>query len=239
MSFFFFFQAEDGIRDKLVTGVQTCALPISSRRASRRRPPACSGGTMRSFGKRTATSVRRTSSSPHRPCSSARGSRKRRGIRRPPWRTIASFSSVTTCPVASGWRGWRKLGVGCSGCPATSRMRMLTRDGWLLFLTRCTRLFAYGALSVVLVFYLTSLGLTASQTGILLTLTLVGDTVVSFYLTTRADRIGRRRMLIVGALLMAAAGLAFAYTRNFVFLVVAGTIGVISPSGNEVGPFLP
>src|SRR5687767_15818314 len=28
----FFFQAEDGIRDKLVTGVQTCALPISSRR---------------------------------------------------------------------------------------------------------------------------------------------------------------------------------------------------------------
>src|SRR2546425_9706882 len=28
MLFFFFFQAEDGIRDKLVTGVQTCALPI-------------------------------------------------------------------------------------------------------------------------------------------------------------------------------------------------------------------
>ena len=27
--FFFFFQAEDGIRDSLVTGVQTCALPIS------------------------------------------------------------------------------------------------------------------------------------------------------------------------------------------------------------------
>src|SRR2546425_7139793 len=30
--FVFFFQAEDGIRDKLVTGVQTCALPISHRR---------------------------------------------------------------------------------------------------------------------------------------------------------------------------------------------------------------
>src|SRR2546429_408904 len=28
MSFFFFFQAEDGIRDVAVTGVQTCALPI-------------------------------------------------------------------------------------------------------------------------------------------------------------------------------------------------------------------
>jgi len=89
------------------------------------------------------------------------------------------------------------------------------------------------------VFYLTSLGLSASQTGMLLTLTLVGDTIVSLYLTTRADRLGRRRMLIVGALLMAAAGLTFAYTRNLVFLIVAGTIGVISPSGNEVGPFLP
>jgi MFS family permease len=46
-------------------------------------------------------------------------------------------------------------------------------------------------------------------------------------------------MLIVGAFLMAGAGAAFAFTRNFLFLVVAGTIGVISPSGNEVGPFLP
>src|SRR5690606_39317847 len=34
---FFFFQAEDGIRDFHVTGVQTCALPISRRRARARR----------------------------------------------------------------------------------------------------------------------------------------------------------------------------------------------------------
>src|ERR1700687_1071333 len=116
--------------------------------------------------------------------------------------------------------------------------RVLTRDGYLLFFTRFMRLFAYGSLSVVLVFYLIALGLNASQTGLLLTLTLVGDTVISLYLTTRADRMGRRRMLIVGAILMAAAGLAFACTSNLVFLIIAGTIGVISPSGNEVGPFL-
>jgi len=117
-------------------------------------------------------------------------------------------------------------------------LRTLTCDGWLLFVTRFVRLFAYGSLSVVLVFYLIGLGLSESQTGLLLTLTLVGDTVVSLYLTTRADRIGRRRMLIVGALLMAAAGLAFILTRNFLLLILAGAIGVISPSGNEVGPFL-
>src|SRR6267143_6050851 len=116
--------------------------------------------------------------------------------------------------------------------------RVLTRDGYLLFLTRFMRLFAYGSLSVVLVFYLIGLGLNASQTGLLLTLTLVGDTVISLYLTTRADRVGRRRMLIAGAILMAAAGLAFAFTRNFLFLLIAGTIGVISLCGHEVVPFL-
>src|SRR6202158_5835532 len=117
-------------------------------------------------------------------------------------------------------------------------LKSLPPDARLLFFTRFMRLFAYGSLSVVLVFYLISLGLSESQTGLLLTLTLVGDTVVSLYLTTRADRIGRRRMLIIGAVLMAAAGLAFACTSNFLLLILAGTIGVISPSGNEWGPFL-
>ena len=117
-------------------------------------------------------------------------------------------------------------------------LRALTRDGWLLFVARFTRLFAYGSLSVILVFYLIGLGLTAVQSGLVLTLTLAGDVVVSLLLTTRADRIGRRRMLIIGAVLMAAAGFAFASTHNLFFLILAGTIGVISPSGNEVGPFL-
>src|SRR6266852_7670229 len=102
-----------------------------------------------------------------------------------------------------------------------SALHHLTHDGVLLFLTRFTRLFSYGALSVVLVFYLTGLGFSESQTGMLLTLTLLGDTLVSLFLTTQADRIGRRRMLIIGALLMAGAGLIFASTGNFLFLVVA------------------
>jgi MFS family permease len=117
-------------------------------------------------------------------------------------------------------------------------LKVLTRDGWLLFVTRFARLFAYGALSVILVFYLVGLGLTEAQSGLVLSLTLAGDVVVSLLLTTQADRIGRRRMLLIGAILMAGAGLAFASTRNLFFLIVAGTIGVISPSGNEVGPFL-
>ena len=115
----------------------------------------------------------------------------------------------------------------------------LTRDGYLLFATRIARLFAYGFLSVVLVLYLVEIGLSEAQVGTLLTLTLLGDTAISLWLTTRADRAGRRRMLIVGAGLMLMAGILFALSGHFVLLIIAATIGVISPSGNEIGPFLP
>lgn len=118
------------------------------------------------------------------------------------------------------------------------RLRGFRRDGYLLFGTRIGRMFAYGFLSVVLVLYLAQAGLTLPQIGLLLTLTLVGDTLVSLWITTSADRIGRRRMLVAGAGLMLFAAIPFALTRNFAVLLVAATIGVISPSGNEVGPFL-
>ena len=115
---------------------------------------------------------------------------------------------------------------------------MIASDVRLLFATRILRLFAYGSLSVILALYLLAAGLTESQIGLLLTLTLVGDTAISLWITTRADRIGRRRMLILGAGLMIFAGSIFAVTRSFWLLLFAATIGVISPSGNEVGPFL-
>jgi MFS family permease len=108
----------------------------------------------------------------------------------------------------------------------------------MLFATRVVRLFAYGFLSVILVLYLAEVGLSGGEIGLLLTMTLVGDTGISLWLTTRADRIGRKRMLIAGAALMTLGGLVFALTANFLLLLLAATIGVLSPSGNEVGPFL-
>jgi MFS family permease len=122
--------------------------------------------------------------------------------------------------------------------PAGSRLKQPAFVG-LLFAARFIRLFAYGALSVVLVFYLIGIGLTEAQTGLLLALTLLGDTAVSLFITTRADRAGHRRMLLVGALLMIAAGVVFAFTNNFSLLVLTAIVGIISPSGQEVGPFLP
>jgi MFS family permease len=99
-------------------------------------------------------------------------------------------------------------------------------------------MFGYGLASVVLVLYLSALGLPDPTIGLLLTLTLLGDAAISLWLTTHADRVGRRRVLFAGALLMCLAGVGFASTSALPVLVLAATIGVISPSGNEVGPFL-
>jgi len=112
------------------------------------------------------------------------------------------------------------------------------RDTTLLFATRITRLFAYGFLSVVIALYLAEVGLTEAQIGLLFSLTLAGDASVTLWITTTADRLGRRRMLILGALLMILAGGVFLLTRNPLLLTLAAIVGVISPSGNEIGPFL-
>ena len=115
---------------------------------------------------------------------------------------------------------------------------VLTTDGYILFGTRLIRMFAYGFLSVVLVLYLAQLGLSEALIGLLLSLTLIGDAAISLWMTTSADRLGRRRILIAGGGLMVFAGFLFALTDRVAILLLAAIIGVISPSGYEVGPFL-
>jgi MFS family permease len=117
-------------------------------------------------------------------------------------------------------------------------LRGLGRDGRSLFALRTVRMFGYGFLAVVLVLYLDASGLDPIAIGAVLTLTLVGDTLISLWLTTHADRFGRRRVLILSSLLVVIAGVVFALTDWLPLLILAGIIGVISPTGNEVGPFL-
>src|SRR5512142_1844224 len=115
---------------------------------------------------------------------------------------------------------------------------MTRRDITTLFATRIIRLFCYGFLSVILALYLVQAGLSEQQIGLLFTLTLAGDAGISLWLTTSADHFGRRRTLIAGALLMIGAGVVFILTKDPILLMAAAVIGVISPSGNEIGPFL-
>ena len=99
-------------------------------------------------------------------------------------------------------------------------------------------MFNYGLITPVLFLYCKEIGLNEIQTGTLISLILAGDLVITLYLSTRADTlIGRRRTLIIGAALKIFAGLTFAFTTEYWLLVLAGTIGVISSSGGECGPF--
>ena len=113
----------------------------------------------------------------------------------------------------------------------------LSQDGWLLFATCAVRMFAYGFLSVILGLYLASLGMNLAAIGAIFTVALVGGAVMTVFLTQTADRLGRKRVLLVGGGLMAAAGAVFAITDQPLLLFGAAIIGTISPSGKEVGPF--
>ena len=115
---------------------------------------------------------------------------------------------------------------------------LLSRDGWLLFATCGVRSFAYGFLSVVLGLYLDAIGLTTTAIGWIFTAALAGGAVMTIVITTVADSFGRKTLLILGAVLMAAAGWIFAISNDPLVLTLTAIFGTISPSGKEVGPFL-
>src|SRR5512134_2120268 len=122
--------------------------------------------------------------------------------------------------------------------PEVTALQHLLPDGRLLLVQRALRMFAYGFLSVILVLYLVELKLTDTQIGILLSGTLAGDAVLSLWITLIADRVGRRRMLLIGAALMIFAGVVLSLTDSLILIAIAAVIGTLSPTGNEVGAFL-
>ncbi|KAI0849738.1 MFS general substrate transporter [Daldinia vernicosa] len=110
-------------------------------------------------------------------------------------------------------------------------------DVKLLCLQRFARMFAYGLSTLILVAYLSALAIPKTDIGLFMTLTLAGDVCLSFALTLFADALGRRVVLALGALLVSASGVVFALFGSYWVLLVAAVVGVISPSGNEIGPF--
>jgi len=117
----------------------------------------------------------------------------------------------------------------------------IDRDGKLILTTRGVRSFGYGFVSFILGIYLSEvldLGESAAV-GAILSGALIGSagftTFVSFY----ADRLGRKRMLILLAALMALSGIVFVLTRDPVILFIAAAVGTLSPTGAEIGSFLP
>lgn len=111
------------------------------------------------------------------------------------------------------------------------------RDAWLIVLTRCTRMLAYGTNSLILALFFSALQFSDTYIGLFMTLTLLGDVLLSVLLTLVADRVGRRRILFLGSFLMVLSGAAFALFENFWILLTAAVLGVISATGSDFGPF--
>ncbi len=110
----------------------------------------------------------------------------------------------------------------------------------VLILAKAVRSCSYGMLATTLYAYLLQLGLDTARIGVLMTIIMAGDLVISLLLSAQAERLlSRRGALVCGALLKALGGAAFAMSSGaFAGLAIAGCIGVISSTGGEVGPFV-
>lgn len=115
--------------------------------------------------------------------------------------------------------------------------RESNKDIRLLWASVFARMCGFGLTNQVLVLYLELIGVEESKIGLFMTLTLWGDTFISYLLTWYAEAIGRRRVMVMGTIMMMGSGLVFASCSNYVLLVLAAILGVISPSGDETGPF--
>ncbi|KAK4163113.1 putative MFS transporter [Cladorrhinum sp. PSN259] len=110
-------------------------------------------------------------------------------------------------------------------------------DAWLVILSRSCRMFAYGASSLIIALFFAELKFSDSNIGLFMSLTLLGDVMLSLFLTLVADHIGRRRTLFMGSLLMIMSGTTFALCENYWVLLAAAVVGVISATGGDFGPF--
>lgn len=146
-----------------------------------------------------------------------------------------STSAPVRSPLQAGNGHWRQLQPMERQHASTASSS--SADVNVLFVTRTVRLWAYGTIGVVLALFLDQAGFSGKQIGTLLTLTLLGDSAISLVVTLCADRVGRKLMLVSSSLLAVLAGVVFTWrpTVPFWALILAATIGVISPSGNEVG----
>ena len=107
-----------------------------------------------------------------------------------------------------------------------------------LLIARILRTFAYGFLSIIISIYLKLIGFDGFLIGLILTSTLINSVIFSLVASFYADRIGRRKMLVIYAILMAISGIIFFVTSNYIALIAACLIGTINVTGTETGAFI-
>jgi len=114
----------------------------------------------------------------------------------------------------------------------------VNRDGKTVFLEKTIRTVPYGFLGVIFGVYLSQLGFSAFEIGVVLTLTVLSSAFYTFIVSFIADRIGRRRTLIFFALTDFVAGSLLFLSTAWWAPVFAGIVGNMTVGTGEVGPFL-
>ncbi|MGH9996591.1 MAG: MFS transporter [Nitrososphaeraceae archaeon] len=114
----------------------------------------------------------------------------------------------------------------------------LERDGRLLLAAKMVRMFAYGFLSVILAIYLKLIGFDDFLIGLILTTTLLNSVIFTLVASFYADKVGRRKFLLLYAALMSVSGFIFTISENYFALIIAAFIGTINITGAESGAFL-
>ncbi len=132
----------------------------------------------------------------------------------------------------SFWNWSRKI-----GSSVFRQAKAITPDGRLVVLARALRTFGYGFTSVLLGVVLVDAHVPPVQIGLLLTVAALGSVTSTLVMGIFADRVGRKRSLIVSALLMMGTGFLFALTRLYPLLLLAAFCGTSSPSTNDNTPF--
>ena len=112
-------------------------------------------------------------------------------------------------------------------------------DARLLLTARGLRAFGDGFVSLLLPYYLTLLGYSALQVGLLVTATLLGSGVLTLAIGHVAHRYSSRKLLLAASLLMAATGIALSVTTAFWPLLVIAVVGTLNPSAGDATLFSP
>lgn len=105
--------------------------------------------------------------------------------------------------------------------------------------SRALRAFGDGYMSLLLPFYLTLLGFTALEVGVLVTATLLGSGAMTLAAGFIAHRYRGRTLLRAASLLMAATGIAFVMVTDFWPLLLVAFLGTLNPSSGDVSVFSP
>src|SRR3954449_10016698 len=123
--------------------------------------------------------------------------------------------------------------------PSESRSSAAASLIALLYVARGLRGFGDGFAIIILPAYMTALGYDAVAVGLVATASLLGTALLTLVVGLIAPRHDLRPLLMFGAGLMAATGIAFPAVEHFVLIALVAFTGTINPSGGDLGVLVP